>query len=124
LPCLIPPLCKQRGKTRLGNEVGDNRHDCQRRRWTFVDPWHAQNIARAARWLDLIRQRSQVGTASGQLTVLGSNEHVDGCLDISARGVHSRDYSRVPGALELVKPIPVVWQFVGLEYLDVDLLSS
>ncbi len=33
-------------------------HDCRRRRWTFVDPWHAQTSPPPAQWLDLIRQRS------------------------------------------------------------------
>ena len=55
-----------------------------------------------------------------QLMLIASNEHIYGCLDISACGVHSRDYSRVPGALELVKLIPMVRQLVGLECLDVD----
>src|SRR5215203_2253136 len=52
------PLCKQSVETRLGDEVGDNGHDCRRRRWAFVDRWHAQTSPAPARRLDLIRQRS------------------------------------------------------------------
>ena len=69
----MPPLCKQRVETRLGDEVGDNGHDCRRRRWTFVDPWHAQTSPPPAQRLDLIRQRSaQVLAPAGLAADIGS----------------------------------------------------
>ena len=39
--------------------------DCRRRRWTFVDPCHAQTSPVPTRWLDVIRQRSVVEVGAG-----------------------------------------------------------
>jgi hypothetical protein len=36
----------------------------------------------------------KAATVSSRLMLLGSHEHIDRCLDISAHGVHSHDYSR------------------------------
>jgi hypothetical protein len=63
----MPPFASRGSKRAWVTKWVTTGHDCRRRRWTFVDPWHAQTSPPPAQRLDLIRQRSAQVLAPARL---------------------------------------------------------